>query len=693
MLESLKNSVNKILESNELTEKFKNSKTLEEVHKKCKESGYNGDYEEFKKDYEKIFSDLYNESYEDISEEELDLISGGGAMSKSLTRATAAMLSALTLSTSAAPSSSAAAYQQRQPNSFGQFVKNNKGKIIAGGGILGTLGTVATATLIYYALKDNKKNTSPAAPSTATNTEENNNINNNSNDQSLQKTPKQQTNVVIPPQIVDSNKNSDLKIFDKFNLDSNKIGPWIDSIDDGNKLIFNVQLEKTDDLEAVKQFGKHFGGLVVTVKDAINTKKEITLKDSFKSCNAYYDETKKCIKLVFSPKDEYTFEKNNTNFKASGDIQEEKLSTNDVYKGFSSKSAPEYILYNGVNGNEFAKKSDNSKLNSDATVKGKDETPIGETKEKKDETPVSETKKESTLIGLSCCDASEDKQAFIEELNKTNFPFLDENNKPLVLEFDNNNNKVYANGKVENFKFNNEQNEWEEKIYHFEDGDEERHFINKKNCISFVFDGKGIGINSPRAFVNDYDYFLGNATKEGFKEYCKTCDTICKTIGLGTYHNLLTGLYISPEENREEFSKKLNDSGIIVTGKKGRKLTLNFNKNNVGYHVYAIRKNSDEKINIKFDESKWEKHTFSSKGNSKKGELFINKNNGIVYEIDEGGLNNRNAVYVYAHSHFISPKYFIDICERNSPYYDSIDGNEDLSQIVNRVKDLAGIRQ
>ena len=93
MIENLKKIVLGIIKDEKALKEFEKLKTVKEVYEKCKELGYEGNYEEFEKDYYQIVYRLNQE----LSPEDLEAVSGG-VMNKKLTKTMAAMLSALTLS-------------------------------------------------------------------------------------------------------------------------------------------------------------------------------------------------------------------------------------------------------------------------------------------------------------------------------------------------------------------------------------------------------------------------------------------------------------------------------------------------------------------------------------------------------------------------------------------------------------------
>lgn len=111
MVENLKKIVLGIIKDEKALKEFEKLKTVKEVYEKCKELGYEGNYEEFEKDYYQIVYRLNQE----LSPEDLEAVSGG-VMNKKLTKTMAAMLSALTLSSTAIPSSSAASFYEKHPN-------------------------------------------------------------------------------------------------------------------------------------------------------------------------------------------------------------------------------------------------------------------------------------------------------------------------------------------------------------------------------------------------------------------------------------------------------------------------------------------------------------------------------------------------------------------------------------------------
>lgn len=270
MVENLKDTVDKILENNELTEELKNSKTLEEVHKKCQESGYKGNYEEFKRDYNQIVASLC----ENISEKELELVCGG-KMNNKLTKATAAMLSALTLSTTVAPYTSAATLEcQTSQNKFLRYFKENSRKVAAilGGGSALTVGTIVTGIIAYACYKNKKANTNenqnqpeqnPKTPKTTPKTENtpkdfsngkgNSNPNKNQNQPKKNlETPKTTPHVEkVPENLINtvgkgkSNPNPELKQDNYISCDTG-IGLWYDETEDPNLFISKLNEIKND---------------------------------------------------------------------------------------------------------------------------------------------------------------------------------------------------------------------------------------------------------------------------------------------------------------------------------------------------------------------------------------------------------------------------------------------------------------
>ena len=125
---NLVESLKKISTNKELLNKIENSNcSLKDIYDICKEYGFTDSYEVFEEDYEELFAYLINE----IKEEELSSVSGG-KMNRFFSKSTAALLSALTLSTTAIPMSSAADYNNsKYTNKVVNFVKKNPGKSLA----------------------------------------------------------------------------------------------------------------------------------------------------------------------------------------------------------------------------------------------------------------------------------------------------------------------------------------------------------------------------------------------------------------------------------------------------------------------------------------------------------------------------------------------------------------------------------
>ena len=119
----------KMLQDGKMKE-IEDLKSLEKIYEVSRREGYEGTYEEFEKECEEL---IMNASHE-ISEKSLEKVSGG-KMNKNLSKSTAAILSALTLSSVVTPSSSAASkysFQNiKKNNSVVNFVKNNPGKALA----------------------------------------------------------------------------------------------------------------------------------------------------------------------------------------------------------------------------------------------------------------------------------------------------------------------------------------------------------------------------------------------------------------------------------------------------------------------------------------------------------------------------------------------------------------------------------
>ena len=167
MVEKLKEVVKKIIQDEKSAKEFGKLKTLKEVHEKCKEFGYEYDYEEFEKDYNQI---VYGVNQE-IPPEELCEISGG-TMNKKFSKTLATMLSVLTLSTAAMPSSSAVNYPM--PKRVTTFIKQNPGKILLMA--LGATATVAGGITLGIALNriyDEKKNNNSNTDNSQNKNEEN----------------------------------------------------------------------------------------------------------------------------------------------------------------------------------------------------------------------------------------------------------------------------------------------------------------------------------------------------------------------------------------------------------------------------------------------------------------------------------------------------------------------------------------
>ena len=181
MVEKLKEVVRKIIKDERSAKEFGKLKTLKEVYEKCMEFGYESSYEEFKKDYNQIVYGLCQE----IPSESLEAVSGG-TMNKKLTKATAAILSALTLSTTTIPQSSAAEYNgsaSKSSNSIINFIKENPGKsllIALGAAATATSGGIMVGKIVKHVHDKNKKNNN-----------DNNNTDNNNNSKTQPISPKE----------------------------------------------------------------------------------------------------------------------------------------------------------------------------------------------------------------------------------------------------------------------------------------------------------------------------------------------------------------------------------------------------------------------------------------------------------------------------------------------------------------------
>ena len=77
MVENLEKIVLGIIKDEKALKEFEKLKTVKEVYEKCKELGYEGNYEEFEKDYYQIVYRLNQE----LSPEDLEAVSGGGKVS------------------------------------------------------------------------------------------------------------------------------------------------------------------------------------------------------------------------------------------------------------------------------------------------------------------------------------------------------------------------------------------------------------------------------------------------------------------------------------------------------------------------------------------------------------------------------------------------------------------------------------
>ena len=140
----------KMLQDGRLKE-IESLESLEKIYEVSKEEGYKGTYKEF----EKECSDIVLSASQKVSEESLKGVSGG-KMNKNFSKSAAAVLSALTLSTTAMPSSSAASSKYSFQNDSKvakvvNYLKNHPGEtIVAAVGALG-LGTVIIGGIAYFA--------------------------------------------------------------------------------------------------------------------------------------------------------------------------------------------------------------------------------------------------------------------------------------------------------------------------------------------------------------------------------------------------------------------------------------------------------------------------------------------------------------------------------------------------------------
>ncbi len=151
-------SIKKIGADKELLNKLENSNcSLEDIYYLCKEHGFTGSYDVFEKDYEELFTSSISEIHED----ELSSISGG-KMNKFFSRSTAALLSALTLSTASMPSSSAINLTPKNPvNKCIDYIKKNPIKslgIITLASVASGVTTYAITSAITDTIKENRLN-------------------------------------------------------------------------------------------------------------------------------------------------------------------------------------------------------------------------------------------------------------------------------------------------------------------------------------------------------------------------------------------------------------------------------------------------------------------------------------------------------------------------------------------------------
>lgn len=149
------NCLKKIASDKELKSKFEASESVEEMYDQFKDVGYKGTYEEFEESLEKtVYDQLKN-----ISDDLLSMVSGG-TVNKTFLRSSAALLSALSLSTAVTPASNAAKYNQtirplqsisynnsgKSEFNLKQAIKNNPKKFA--GIVLASAATVVGGTAV-----------------------------------------------------------------------------------------------------------------------------------------------------------------------------------------------------------------------------------------------------------------------------------------------------------------------------------------------------------------------------------------------------------------------------------------------------------------------------------------------------------------------------------------------------------------
>lgn len=583
MVENLKNSVSKILESNELTEEFKRSKTLEEVHEKCKKSGYNGDYEEFKKDYEKIVSDLNSEKYENVSEDKLTLVSGG-AMNKKITKATAAMLSTLTLSTTVAPYSNAANIGncgQNWSNSVVQFAKNNKGKLI--GGTSGTIGIIATSLLMYCILKDKQKQQTP----------EQGNNNGSNDEQSLQNTPRE---TVTPPPINTNNGNKRFKVvkcevelrtgenYNEFLELLNKEESGLRFLDKNSR-----KLELSCD-----ESGKHFKEKPCTIEFNMN---------SWETHNLEFEDG---IYINNKPSYKCKWLINKKNFTVV------ELDKNDVVnKIMSPEEFTTYYLYGGK---------------------------VNEIDGKKEENDISKTTTEITdsiknflgrEVGRIYLVKGENENDFIKKLK--GLSISNKNGEKFDLEF--RGSQCYIHGKLsDDFTVNPiEESNWEKYTYYEKD--------KVKKCDWLIDRKNGIVVRTYRGGINAIMSFKYFAYEDG---NIYSFDDIRKTEKMYDSNNAeksvseitksvrnsvgLLGEYFYSSEEKSEFEKKLNETNFPIFDENNEQLKLKFDSFN---EKIFVEEGKVGQIKFNNENNEWNE-ILGSSANTK---IFMNKNNEMVVRL------------------------------------------------------------
>lgn len=169
------NCLKKIASDKELKSKFEASESVEEMYDQFKDVGYKGTYEEFEESLEKtVYDQLKN-----ISDDLLSMVSGG-TINKTFLRSSAALLSALSLSTAVTPASNAAKYNQTirplQSTSYNnsgksefnlkQAIKNNPKKfagivLASAATVVGGAAVVGIGGKVLYDLWKSSQKTTP----------------------------------------------------------------------------------------------------------------------------------------------------------------------------------------------------------------------------------------------------------------------------------------------------------------------------------------------------------------------------------------------------------------------------------------------------------------------------------------------------------------------------------------------------